>query len=384
MRALAIALVAACSPATHNDTPTDAPGMVGDPCSANDTRCVGTTYQTCVGGQYANAQNCANACTTAGCVDCDPAAGNTCSGNAVVACNADGSFGATVMTCGPGQMCSGAACSNTCTADGVDLVYAVDEANHFLSFDPRKLPGDPFVVIGTLHCPTQGGSIQSPPGTVMPFSMSVDRDGKAWVEYTSGEIFNVSLVDASCTASGYVAQAAGMALFGMGFVTDTVGANTEKLYIAGGGHAAEPQGKLAYVDTHGGNLTPVQTGTIAGASDFSPELTGTSEAKLFGFFPNLATPAYVQEIDRASGAAVGTRYNLGTAGLGSNIRDWAFAQWGGVFYIFVTTTDAQGNNPVSKVHKIDRASGTYSIAIANSPYQVDGAGVSTCAPAVIQ
>ena len=386
MRTLVIALVAACSPAsTNNNQGVDAPGTIGDPCHAGDTRCVGATYQTCVNDQYANAQNCANACSaTAGCVDCDPTAGNVCSGNAVVACNADGSFGTTVMACGAAQTCSGATCSNTCTADGVDLVYVVDEANHFLSFDPRKLPGDPFALIGTLACPTQGASIQSPPGTVMPFSMSVDRDGKAWVEYTSGEIFNVSLTTAACTASGYAPQAAGMALFGMGFVTDAVGANTEQLYIAGGGHAAEPNGKLAHVDTHAGNLTPVQTGTIAAVSDFSPELTGTSEAKLFGFFPVLASPAYVQEIDRTTGAAVGTKYNLGTTGLGTNIADWAFAQWGGVFYIFVTTVDAQGQNPVSKVHRIDRATGTYSVAIANSPYRVDGAGVSTCAPAVIQ
>lgn len=386
MRALLlIVATAACSPVVdHSNGGVDAPGVVGDPCNAGDTRCAGATYQTCVNGGYANMENCANACTASGCAACDPAAGNTCSGDNIVACNPDGTFGATVMACGAGKTCSNATCSNACTADGVDLVYVVDEANDFLSFDPRKLPGDPFVKIGTLNCPTSGGSIQQPPGMVMPFSMSVDRDGKAWVEYTSGEVFNVSLTDASCTASGYVPQAAGMALFGMGFVSDTVGANTEKLYIAGGGHAAEAQGKLAFVDTHGGNLTPQQTGNIAAASDFSPELTGTSEAKLYGFFPVLATPAYVQEVDRSTGAAVGQKYNLGASGLGTNIRDWAFAQWGGVFYVFVTTVDQNGANPVSKVHAIDRATGAYSVVKSSSPYQVDGAGVSTCAPAVLQ
>lgn len=317
--------------------------------------------------------------------DCNPASSTACNGNDVVTCNSDGTFGSTVMTCGSGQACSGTGtCTNACTADGVDLIYTVDEANHFLSFDPRKLPGDPFTLIGTLHCPTTMGTIQSPPGNVMPFSMSVDRDGKAWVLYTSGEVFNVSLTDASCTASGYTPDAGGMALFGMGFVSDAVDSDKEKLFIAGGGHSAEPNGELAYVDTHAGNYAPVNAGSIAGSSDFSPELTGTNEAKLYGFFPVLSTPAYVQEIDRATGAAVGQQLKLGTSGLGASIRDWAFAQWGGVFYIFVTTTDASGGNIVSKVHAIDRATGAYSVAIANSQYQVDGAGVSTCAPSILQ
>src|SRR5436305_1204489 len=91
---------------------------------------------------------------------CNPSQAMACNGNDVVACNADGTFGTTVMTCGNGQMCSNGACSNVCTADGVDLVYVVDEQNHFMSFDPRKLPGDPFSLIGTLTCPTTGGSIQ--------------------------------------------------------------------------------------------------------------------------------------------------------------------------------------------------------------------------------
>src|SRR5262249_11543920 len=146
---------------------------------------------------------------------------------------------------------------------------------------------NPFTMIGTLACPTNGTSIQTGGTTVMPFSMSVDRDGVAWVLYTSGEIFKVSLQDASCTAAGNTVEASNMALFGMGFVTDTAGGDTEKLFLVGGGHAAEPNGKLAYDDTHGNNLTPSIVGDITATSDFSPELTGTGEAKLFGFYPNI-------------------------------------------------------------------------------------------------
>jgi len=317
---------------------------------------------------------------------CDPSQAMACNGNSVVTCNADGTFGTTVMTCGNGQMCANGACSNVCTADGVDLVYVVDEQNHFMSFDPRKLPGDPFTLIGTLSCPTTGGSIQTGNSMVMPFSMSVDRDGVAWVLYTNGQLFKVSLQTAACTAAGNTVGAGGMQLFGMGFVTDTSGGDTEKLYLAGGNN--NPQStphKLAYDDTHGGNLTPTSAGTVAASpAEFSPELTGTSEAKLYGFFPNLTQVAYVQEISKTDGAAVGMKWNLGTSGLGANINDWAFAQWGGTFYIFVTTSDAQGNNRNSTVRSVDRMTNTYTTVLQNLPYYIDGAGVSTCAPVSIE
>ncbi|HEY4056090.1 MAG TPA: hypothetical protein VGM39_05750, partial [Kofleriaceae bacterium] len=247
-------------------------------------------------------------------------------------------------------------------------------------------PGDPFTLIGTLSCPAHPPSILVNNANVIPFSMSVDRDGIAWVLYTSGELFKVSLQDASCTAAGNTISASGMSLFGMGFVTDAAGGMTEKLYLGGGNtNPQQAPRKLAYDDTHGNNLTPVPVGTIAATpAQFSPELTGTSEARLFGFFPNLQSVAYVQEIDKTSGGAVGNTFPLGTTGLGSNINDWAFAQWGGVFYVFVTTSDANQQNRNSTVRSIDRATGTYKVELSNLPYFIDGAGVSTCAPVAIQ
>jgi hypothetical protein len=204
------------------------------------------------------------------------------------------------------------------------------------------------------------------------------------VLYTNGQLFNVSLTTAACTAAGNTVGAGGMNLFGMGFSTDAVGGMTEKLFLVGGNDdpAATPR-KLGYDDTHGGNLVPTNVGNVAGG-DFSPELTGTNEAKLFGFFPNLATVAYVQEIDKTTAVTTGMKWNLGTTGLGANINDWAFAQWGGVFYVFVTTSDAGGGNRNSTVRSIDRATSTYKVELQNVQYFIDGAGVSTCAPTTIQ
>jgi len=376
--------LAACGAST-NTTGVDG----GDSCTGTESRCQGQTFQSCVNGVFADQETCSFACVDdTGCTDCDPAAGNACNGNDIVACNPDGSFGAAVSTCGEGTQCAagatGATCTNACTADGVDLVYVVDESNQFLSFDPRKLPNDPFSLIGTLNCPVTGGSIQIPSGPVTPFSMSVDRDGVAWVEYSSGEVFNVSLTDASCTATSYVKQASGMNLFGMGFATDGANTDTEKLYIAGGGQSAEPNGKFASVDTHGMMYTPQLLGDITASSDFSPELTGTNEGKVYGFYPIITSgPAYVQEIDKTTGAPVGMQYPLGTTGLGGQIRDWAFAQWGNKFYIFITTQDGNGVRN-STVRSIDKVTGTYKIELQNLPYFIPGAGVSTCAPSVLQ
>jgi hypothetical protein len=285
------------------------------------------------------------------------------------------------------MQCVGGTCTNVCTADGVDLVYVVDEQKELLSFDPRLLPANPFTKIGTLSCPTTGNVIQTgASGAPVPFSMSVDRDGTAWVLYNNGQLFKVSITTAACTAAGNTVGASGMNLFGMGFSTDAAGGDTEHLFLAGGNDNPQATPRhLATDDTHADNLTPNVVGTIAASSDFSPELTGTNQGQLFGFFPNLLSAAYVQQIDKASGAAVGSKYNLGTGGLGA-VTDWAFAQWNGVFYVFVTTQSGIGpNSPRSStVRSIDPATGTYTVLLQNLTYYIDGAGVSTCAPSVLQ
>jgi hypothetical protein len=376
--ALVLAFLAACSAKQTGG------GDDNVECTGSETRCNGSDYQKCVDGAFVVQESCATACVVdRGCLQCDPATTMTCNGNDVVTCNADGTFGAPVETCGQGKACMAGECANSCTADGVDLVYVVDEDNHFMSFDPRKLPGDPFAMIGTLNCPTNGATLQQPAGPITPFSMSVDRMGRAWVEYTTGQVFNVSLTNAACTATTYAPNSQNMALFGMGFVTDSASSMNEKLYIAGGGRSAQPNGKLMYVDVMANSYTPQGNGTLTATSDYSPELTGTNEGKLFGFYPVITSgPAYVQEMDKATGMPIGQKYNLGTTGLGNQIRDWAFAQWGNKFYIFITTEDGNGVRN-STVRSIDKATGTYKIEKMNLPYYIPGAGVSTCAPSVI-
>jgi hypothetical protein len=252
----------------------------------------------------------------------------------------------------------------TCADDGVGLIYLVDSANDFLRFDPRKLPGDPFERIGTLHC---GGELSG------PFSMSVDRHGVAWLNYEDGALFKVSIADAKCQPTTFVPGAGGFLTFGMGFATDRPGSTTEKLFIA----ADDPSRALGYLDTTG-DLTPHAVGVLTAVEARNPELTGTSEARLFGFYPMTGSPSFVQEINRANGAPRGPRWPLGKAPLASVVA-YAFAQWAGVFYIFVTTSD-DGLDTDSTVRAIDRTTGAYRMVRDHLPYRITGAGVSTCAP----
>lgn len=386
-------VLAACGPGT----PTNHGGPdagTGGSCSTNGaTTCVGADFETCTGGTWQVTQTCTGACDlTKGCVDCDPNAGNSCNGNAVVMCNADGSFGSVVQTCQNGETCASGMCSRACTADGVDLIYVVDEQNELLSFDPRQIPNGQaaaFKVIGTLACPASASWpdwAAGAPGPATPFSMGIDRNAVAWVLYTSGEIFNVSTKTAACTGAGYgiTPYAKGqnnMELFGMGFLTDASGGNTEKLYLGGGDAMATPGGTLAHLDP-ASPASATATGTLPNDGELSPELTGTGAAEFFGFFPGVST-AFVVQLDKNSGAEVGAKWPI-AGGLGSTVRAWAFAQWGGYFYIFVTTDPSgTGTNLNSTVRRINRQTKAVETVFQNLPYTIVGAGVSTCAPTVV-
>ncbi|MFT3691970.1 MAG: hypothetical protein QM831_02430 [Kofleriaceae bacterium] len=295
---------------------------------------------------------------------CDPNVPRVCMGNDVVECGADGHLGRRVRACHHG--CTDGKCEQTCEDDNTKLIYLVSTSNDFLSFDPRKLPKDPFHRIGTLKCPHEGfGS---------PFSMSVDRNGIAWVLYGDGRLFKVHINDAKCEATGYSPFASGSLTFGMGFSTDKPGSDSEKLFIA----ANESSQDLSNIDTTK-DLTPKHVGRITATEEQNPELTGTSEARLFGFFPSFINPSFIQEINRDNGSPIGKKMFLGNEALG-DVTAYAFAQWGGVFYVFATVSDELTGEQNSTVRTVDRTSGKYQKIMTHVGYRISGAGVSTCAP----
>jgi hypothetical protein len=246
-------------------------------------------------------------------------------------------------------------------------IYIVSEENMLLRFYPNELRLEE---IGTLGCtPTGFGAT--------PFSMSVDRNATAWVLYTggpinpAGELFRVSTIDASCEPTGFARGQAGFELFGMGFSTDVAGGDAETLYVAGGlasGIATGDQ-RLGSIDTASLVLTPIAT--IPG----SPELTGTGLAELWGFFPD-TSPPMVARIDKTNGRLDRT-YNLSIST--ASTRAWAFAFWGGDFWIFLMA----GSDASTNVWKLEADDGSVTEAMHDIGWTIVGAGVSTCAPVVL-
>jgi hypothetical protein len=289
---------------------------------------------------------------------------NTCAGDEVRACNADGTVGDLVEACDGAETCANGACvvGGNCGAQGVELIYVVDTSNNFYSFDPA---GDAhtFTQIGTLSCPNVGvGLGDGAPAT--PFSMSVDRTGVAWVLFSSGKIFKVSTQDASCTESTWQVGAGGFELFGMGFVLDVAGGDSEHLFVAGG----------TVLDFENSNLGSIDPTTLAvtriAPMSGPPELTGAGTGDLYAFMPQFLEAA---RIDKATGVPSQT-WDVSAAVTGFP-GAYAVAHWGGQLFIFTGDGEGQG-----QVGRLDLTTGVADLVVPSNGMTIVGAGVSTCAP----
>lgn len=239
------------------------------------------------------------------------------------------------------------------------LVYVVSDNNVLQSFYP---PTGQFTNIGTLACPAPGQN---------PFSMAVDRKGVAYVLFSNaqrnvGNLFRVSTATAACVSTPFQSGQLGFTTFGMGFVADQ-GGPTETLYIAGTGIGNVPAA-LGRID-----LTNFRVSTLG---NFSPqidgaELTGTGDGRLYAFYNRGALPGTaIGEIDTTT-AQVIAQSNLPNVDRGNG---WAFAFWGGDFYLFV------GETPTSSRVVRFRPSDNSVTTVAHASSLIVGAGVSTCAP----
>lgn len=346
----------------------------GDSCAAGESRCLGSSFEVCGdSGRFVESESCSASCDAElGCVECRPGLA-TCVDRAVHQCEADGTVGDFVEVC-EGGCTSGSCDSSTCGASGTELIYVVDVDDRLLSFDPSQLgSGDPFTVVGTMACPSGAALPEQGGGPSSPFSMSVDRNGTAWVLYNSGEIFHVSTGDASCESTSFSRGQEGFELFGMGFVSDAAGSDSETLFLAGGDAALASPGELGTLERT--SLTISSVGPLPN-TEYNPELTGTGDAGLYAYFPG-QFESFVAKLDKAT---VGQDERWDLDPLGDDIRAWAFAHWGGKFYIFITTGFF---TPQPRVLELDPATGDVQTVVPSSPYVVVGAGVSTCAPVVV-
>jgi hypothetical protein len=247
-----------------------------------------------------------------------------------------------------------------CQDAGTTYIYLVSSENALVRFYPPDLS---FTTIGTIDCPTTTAG-------ATPFSMAVDRQGIAYVLFNDGELFRVSTLTASCKPTAFVAAQGGFPLgFGMGFSSNANDPG-ETLFVSGNDFSDGGSAKLlGSIDVFTFNLSTVgMYDKIIG----NPELTGTADARLFGFGPGIPD-SHLSELDKSNASVISDTL----VQLNQNPQSaWAFAFWGGDFYFF-TTAAVQGT---TEVHRYTPGGSTSPPAVASIDLTIVGAGVSTCAP----
>jgi hypothetical protein len=256
-----------------------------------------------------------------------------------------GGFGGGPMTGGGGA--GGGDCSDTTKGN----IYVLGQDKQFARFSPQT---EMLTVMGTLNCPGEDSFSTT-------FSMSVDRQGIAWVLFQNGNIYHVDTKTLACTATGFQPCQNSFCTFGMGFVADAPNSDQETLYISGAYNGSPGQG-LAKLDTKTLKVIPVKDYDLLAGKD--AELTGTGDARLFGYFQDM--PIRLAEIDKTN-AHIITEASLNQIPTGTS---WAFAFWGGMFYIMSGTG----------IRKYDPKSTITTLINGNVGFNIVGAGVSTCAP----
>jgi hypothetical protein len=230
-----------------------------------------------------------------------------------------------------------------------DLIYALSRDDGTLyTFDPSSLV---FASVGRVSCPT----------TYTAASMSVRRDGTMYVRYGDDKVYSVDLDTMNCTATAYSDRATRFDSFGMGYSTDSADTWRDQLYVANGD-------TVGVLDTSSWTITPI------GGMPSQSELTGNADGELWAVLP-LESPAKIIQIDKTDGSAL-TTIPMRSFPEPVNIDTFAFATWGGDFYVFV---GEHGFGRTTDVYEVT-ATGTMTKVLADIGFDVVGAGVSTCAP----
>jgi hypothetical protein len=260
----------------------------------------------------------------------------------------------------------------SCPSSGA-IVYVLDRNGVVHSFDPTAAaPTPPFATVGSLRCQLSNGDPWTGAG-----NMTIDRAGTAWVTDTAGHLFKASTLDASCEPTAYGASQDGFTKVGMTFVGQNDG--TERLYVVdnvNGPLSTAGQG-LAVIDTTTLLLSPIGNfdGRFQGRV---AELAGTSEGRLFGFFPGV--DSWVAEIRPSSAHIVSSSpVPISLTGSGPTHIEVGAALVGDAFYLFVGDSAVA---PFSDVHEFDLSTATSRIAFSQIGFNIVGAAVANCPPAI--
>jgi len=272
---------------------------------------------------------------------------------------------------------SGNGSGDGCSASA-KLVYVVDSNNMLSQFDPTTKV---FTDLGQLSCPAPTG--------YTPFSMGVDRNSQAYVLYvkqsttTNGavdgtKLYKVDTTSATLTCVATTFNPGNLKEFGMGFSTTTAGGSIDQLFIAGGSNV-DPTATSALNTLDVSTYTPTAVGSVTG----SPELTGNANSELWGFFPD-ASNQKIEQINKTTGLADHT-FPLTDSSFVGDPRAWAFAFYGGDYWIFLEKDNSGGFNPETNTTVYQVSDTGVLKGKTNAPgHTIVGAGVSTCAPVTIE
>jgi hypothetical protein len=176
----------------------------------------------------------------------------------------------------------------------------------------------------------------------------------------------VATATAACVATSYAPDQLGFQTFGMGFVADPVDGG-ETLFVDEGTVMRTQSLGLASIDTstYGLNYVAAFNPPIPGG-----ELTGTADGRLFAFYTNqVGSGSHIVEVDKTTGAILAD-YPLA---VGDPTNGFAFAFWGGAFWIFTSSPSGTIVTQFDPVTKTETPTTQWTT-------EVVGAGVSTCAP----
>ena len=232
--------------------------------------------------------------------------------------------------------------------DTSDLLYAVDKGDGGLYlFDPSA---GSFELLGIPDCGMFSGT---------PASMAVARNGIAYIRYSSSTLYAVDVETLECTETDMSVSSFGK--FGMGYATLHSNTWQDELFIANRDTLAKLNTSTFQVETIG--VLPSQS-----------ELTGNALGELWGVFP-LESPAQIMELDRESGQPQQS-ITLSFMPSPMNIDTFAFATWGGDFYVFLRL---YGMGESTRVYRVSTTGHTEVLSNATGR-NIVGVGVSTCAP----
>lgn len=236
--------------------------------------------------------------------------------------------------------------------DELKLIYIVDrDTKELLTFDPETLT---FSSLGFLSCG----------GTNTPGSMGITRDGLGYVVFSDESLFEIDTELVTCNSTTYSDVTTDFGAFGMGFSSDSEGSEDETLYVANAT-------KLGILDTANWTITDI------GSMSSQAEVTGTGEGQLWAILP---LETRIVRIDKNNADELES-YTLDNFPDVMNIDTFAFAHWGGSLWVFIRE---YGLGSTTDVYEFDLSDHSFTRVLEDTGYTITGAGVSTCAPYIVE